>query len=461
MVNSISKQFEVSDLEFTIICNSVVSNLKFNTELLSDQAKQFFDQVQKYKTSYGANPPIDFLEGLCGKKFIPTNYDSKFLTDQLVYEFLQFKLKYLSQQAQYLSHEDPKSAFSYLQQEVRNIGIKIDFDMSERIYRFSDYAVRLARLKSGEKETDPIIKTRCNFGLPIIDDQTHGLCEGDFVLIAGQTNEGKSWLTKKIATDISLKQHKKVLMIILEEDERVAIHLVDSIFAKMDSKAYMMNNLPDYEKDRVLKQFEDYENLDVAKGDVIIPDANALLRSGNLMAVVDMCTQFQADVVFIDQITLISKSLEYYDMSDMGLQSKVIAKTMGIPVVGVAQAKKEPKSIFEVGYEVIAHSEELSRNADTIIYVAPDKQCLEFGVKYLKLLKTRRGQKDIVTRNRWNLSTSDIDEIGTLNPDEGDTTVQGYRPKIKRTQDQGQQTSRPDSGVEVRNQRSNFSWANV
>lgn len=460
MANSITKQFDVSDLEFHIVCGHITSGFKFNTGLLSEQARQFLKQIQDYKVSYNATPPMEFMEGLCDKKYVPNSYDPKFLIDQLVYEFLQFKLKALAQQTQYLSHQDPKSAFAYLQQEVRNIGVKVDSETAEKIYRFSDYNIRLARMRSGEVE-ETIIKTRCWFGLPIIDENTQGLCEGDFILIAGQTNEGKSWLSKKVSTEIALKQHKRVLMIVLEEDERVAVHLVDSIFAKVDSTAYMRNALPDYEKDRMFKHFEDYENLPVEKGDIIIPDVRSLLRSGNLMAIADMCAEHKVDTVIIDQITLMSKSLEYHEISDMGLQSKVLAKTMGIPVIGIVQAKREPKSIFEVGYEVIAHSEELSRNADSILYVAPDKQCLEFGVKYIKLLKTRRGKKDIITRNRWNLSTSDIDEIDMLNQDDDSVTVQGYKPKIRRPSDMNNQGNKGPSPMEASAKKTNFSWSSV
>lgn len=418
--------------------------------LFSESGKSAYNAMAGYKQNYRQEPTLEWLQAICGQAAPEQNHALEFLYEQLEMQFMQFRIQSIAENARLISDNDPKEAYRYIQEESRKLNLHLSVTNQKKILKFSDYLIRLERMRS--QEVEKVIKTVCEFGFNILDQQTQGLCAGDFCLIVAQTNEGKSWMTKKIVTNVCTRQGKRVLLLLLEEDCEIGMYTLDSIYAETASVEYMQGTLTEEEKTRIFDKFMEY-HVQEKKGETIVPDARSLLRCGSMVQICQMVDEFSIDLVIIDQITLLSKTLMYEDMSRMALDIKTAARLMGIPIIGVSQAKSSPKALIDVGYEVVAHGEEITRNADTALYLAPESQCTEIGVKLIKLIKTRRGTKNIITRNKWDLGFSCIEELGMYEIDQ--TLQSNNRQKSK---SESYSNNRTDNKPVSNNK---FSWAQL
>lgn len=454
-VNPIS----ISGFEFQYLVHYLESGSIDGTLYLTPNALQVLTYIEQYETANKKLPPIGFLEQLTGQILNRDYfYELDFVKERIKLDYIEREVKTITDEGTRAADRDPLYALERIRDFSQDLYMRIRQaeDKDETLF-FSDYEKRLNDLlltdPNNPDKDSTIFKTRCYFGLPTIDRSTQGLCEGDFALIFGQTNQGKSWFAKKIATHVVTKQHKRVLLLTFEEEANVAMHTIDSLYATIDSTQYMNRTLDSMGR---IKLQQAFEGLKQGCGELIIPPVEKMKR-GSISEILTLVRLYNVDLVVIDQLTFTARSLGWEDMAEYARMIKTAARTLRIPFLGISQGKKDAKPIWDVGYEAVAHGEELPRTADTVVYVGNSNDSVEYGVKLAKLIKSRKGAKDIIIQLRWDLGTSLIEEIGEFTGPVPDTRRGGRRRNNDDQQPSHSNTQQPEQAESCRN-RPIFSW---
>lgn len=404
-------QYKVTQNEFHLLVAYARGEL-INDKYLTKDAHLVYTTMSDYYTRYKSHLPEQYLTDWCGKP-IPIQLPAKpFMDEQIKRDWLTLVLQDRCDIIAGEAAQDPHKAWGKLNEEILSIAKELDFGGTEIVHRFSDYRERLKRIQEGN--VDPIFTQLSSFGLPLMDKETYGICAGDLVIIAAKTNEGKSWLGKRITLTSAVDHHQRVLVLPFEEDLSVAIHRFDALYGNVPSIDYMRGFLDPSSLTRIQQRFDQLQ----LRGDIIIPEEGIGLRKGSVPDILKLIRKYEANIVVIDQLSLFSKSLNWEDFATLTRDIKLANVMTNTATIAMTQASKFAKPIIEVGTECISNSEEIARNADSIIYGAPDSESRDPKVKYLKLLKTRRGAKSIITRNLWDLDVSRIEELGIYDEEE-------------------------------------------
>lgn len=410
-VNPEGLQFKLHYVEFQAIV-AYLNNEDVEVNFLFGEAKRLYTWVEDFATKFNTYPTIDYIESLtgynCPAELIPVDHINELLRK----EWLARKIQLVSTNVSTGAVENPERALNDMANFLFEMNCVLNKD-AKSVIKFSDIDRRIEEYETLQK---PIYNTRCTFGLPMIDGNTEGLCDGDVAIIVGDTNQGKSWLSKKVALN-AVMQGKKVVLLVFEEMENEAISRVDSIFGNVPSKQYMGRTLDAQQLMNLKKRVVEWKvSRSGPKGELWVPKTTDIQR-GSAVDIVKLYKTYDADLIIIDQLTLLSSSLKWDDMGGLLRDLKEAAVALQKPILVLTQTNMSVvKSIDEVGLEVIAHAKDITRHADTIIYVANDRDCDQIGTKFFKLLKTRRGKK-IITRNRWDLDFSMIEEMGEFIPE--------------------------------------------
>lgn len=404
---------QVSKIEFELVLHYLDSG-KIPVQWLSEDCKRLLEVIDKYETEYQTKPTLTEIEQWVGLRRPDEIHAYTYLKDQVRQQFIENSMRSAINQNTLLLNTDPQNALTTLSHKLDEIrSVALDSDLLENTTKFSDFKERLSsyeyeRANPGESE---VFKRICGSGFPTIDEYTQGFCRGDLIVIAGRTNEGKSWFSKKISHHVATCEGKNVLLLLYEENPTVGVHVLDSMSGQVSSIKYMKRSLSDYDYEKLkLSLFQIDER---CPGDIFLPNTHFIQR-GSVSQLKAMIRSYNVDVLIIDQLTWFAKSFNWEDMSNTVHDLKNLARELGICLVCVTQAQNSSKPVLDVGDECVAHGQEIPRTADSLLYVAPDRESLIAGEKYIKLIKTRRGVKDVIVRVKWSLDISEIEEIGVL-----------------------------------------------
>lgn len=433
-----------------------------NKGLLTQNCMELLELVDHYRDAHG-NMPSDFLifkavgQTLQGD-LLPYSY----IVNRLQADFLHREVKYLCDRTSHSVDEDPISALDTLLEKTTQLIETTSLNSSgDDVVKFSDYPKRveeLLKFAPDDPQKTSIFNQLCSWGFPTLDRYTQGICEGDVCVIFGMTNEGKSFLVKKLAQQIVTEQQQKILYLTFEETPDVAVHMIDSLYTEVPSTSYMNRTLDMVGRLKVQKAFNRLTE-EQNKGEIIIPPITNF-RRGDLREVSKLIRLYGATILVIDQLTFTAKSLAWEDMGEFVRNLKVLCRDQKIACLLVTQAKKDSRSVWEIGYEAVAHSEEIPRTADTVIYVPPSAESVEAGTKLLKLVKTRRGEKEIIITIQWDLSSSIIREVGEYDGDvpSNNSRRTRFRPRQLQSHPLNGQASTPQNPMPSPIQRPVFDW---
>lgn len=388
---------------------SLIQGGEINNKFFEGEAKKLYEFIEDYHSRFSVYPTVDYVTSLTEHEKPTENLDDQFINSELKTFQLGVKIQKVTGEIGSRASEDPKKALDLLTQFLYETSYFNESEVED--IKFTDIDKRLQDYLTEDK----IINTRCDFGLPVIDENTYGLCDGDVVLVVGGSNQGKSWLSKKIALTNTLKG-KRIVLLPFEEMGEESIRRFDAIFGGVSSKSYIEKKLDAVQLAKLGEKAMQWK-LTNHTGELIIPDIQNV-RPGNMNDIVKLYKKYDADLVIIDQLNLFSPSYDWKDLASCVKALKSLAVSIKKPILVVAQAKMNIiKPIEEVGMEIVALGEEISRNADTVLYIGNDRDSDQLGTKFFKLIKTRRGSVGIITRNTWNINFSQIEEMGQFIPE--------------------------------------------
>lgn len=410
--------FSIPTIQINVVELQLLTHYLMGEEIpsnyLSEEGRRVLELLDNYTLQYQQRPPLEYLSTIV-QQGIGQLHSVEFLTEALVQSYTKRELKYACEQATNAIDTNPAIALQFLEDSIQKLNtVKFTEAQREAVVFLSEYKTRIEALLACDPDNpdanNGVFKTICGIGFPSVDNEIQGLCEGDVLLIIGQTNEGKSMIAKRIAQHVAINETQRVLYLTYEEQTDVAIHMVDAMYAGVDSRQYMKRTLDAKGRLKLQEAFEKYEQMPT-KGEIILPDVSSI-RKGSIIDLANLIQHYNTKVIVVDQLTFVAKSLGWEDLSDYIRDLKTLARKMGIAVIGLSQAKKDAKPVWDVGYEAAAHAEELVRTSDSALYVAPNKDSVEVGVKLLKLIKNRRGAKDLIIKLRWDLDVMNILDMG-------------------------------------------------
>lgn len=241
----------------------------------------------------------------------------------------------------------------------------------------------------------------CNYGIPSLDKYTGGLSRGDYVVLYGNTGQGKSNLSRKIAANIA-SQGKRVLYFTLEESGKKSVLKALGVHICTNFKDLMRGTYTP-------KTWQTLQSLKVP-GDIAFVDR---LQSGSVSEVAQYVFQLKPDVVIIDQLPhMIKESGKALWEQAQHLSSKLrqFFQNQKIPAITITQANRAggKKSKVITVEETIAMSYAIIQDASTGIFIYPDGETPH--IKRIQLVKNRDDESNQIIDLVWKLDDGIITE---------------------------------------------------
>lgn len=238
------------------------------------------------------------------------------------------------------------------------------------------------------------------YGIDSLDRYTDGIHEGDYVVLYGPTNQGKSTTARYIAGNIQA-QGKKVLYFTLEESSRKSVlktlsTQIHTHFKKLKKATYdevTYNNMLSIDK----------------TGDIAFVDR---LPSKSISEIAQYIFQIQPDVVIIDQLPHLikhSKGAIWEETLKLSSDLRQFFQNNRIPCIVLAQANRSGKKKNITPEETIALSYAIIQDASTAIFIFPDDEDYPKR-KRIKIVKNRDDEVGQEIDLYWDLDNGKIEE---------------------------------------------------
>lgn len=241
----------------------------------------------------------------------------------------------------------------------------------------------------------------CNYGSEKLDLYTGGLNKGDFVIMYGNTGQGKSTLARFYAGNIAM-QGKRVLYLTLEEPGRKSV--LKTISTQIQTNFHNMMK-PDY-------PVHVYEKLLGFKpqGNIAFVDK---LDTGSIAELAKHVHQVRPDVIFIDQIPHLirdNKSALHEAITRKSNELRGYCQSTGIPGVALTQANKAGMKANVSLEESMGYAYSQARDASSILFLHQDETGPGYTRKRVTLLKNRDNQAHQSIDYKWEIGSGVIEE---------------------------------------------------
>jgi len=241
-------------------------------------------------------------------------------------------------------------------------------------------------------------------GFRELDEMTHGLHGGQFVILAARPAVGKSTLALDLARNAALKHKKPVIFFSLEMGRaEIAMRLLSA-----ESRIYLQSM-----RKGDLKE-QDWQRIAAVRGE--INDAPLYIDDSPNLTLVEirakcrrMAQRVGLEMIVIDYIQLMTsgKKVEsrQQEVSEFSRALKLLAKELGVPVVAISQlnrnSEKSDNKVPEISQ--LRESGSLEQDADVVILLHReamfDREHPRAGEADLILAKQRNGPTGTIVVN--------------------------------------------------------------
>lgn len=244
-------------------------------------------------------------------------------------------------------------------------------------------------------------RTICNFGISSLDDLTRGIKQSDYIIIYGNTGQGKSTLARHIAGNIA-GQGKKAIYFTLEEPADESVLRVVSTQIQVGFNEILEQRYTN----------DGYARLVNFKSPGEIAFIDNLSKHYNSEIMQHMLVE-RPDVIFLDQIPhLLKKSNKaiHEEITYISTDLRQLAQTSRIPIIALTQANVKGTQKNPTLEQSMAYAYSQARDAVVIIFVHPDQEESDSHIKKITVLKSRRGKSNQSFSLKWNIANGIIEE---------------------------------------------------
>ncbi|MBL7141350.1 MAG: replicative DNA helicase [Planctomycetes bacterium] len=250
-------------------------------------------------------------------------------------------------------------------------------------------------------------------GLPTgfmdLDDKTRGLQAGEFIVLAARPSVGKSALALNIAEHIAVNLNRGVAFFSLEmSKEELALRLISSR-AEVDGQALRKGKVST-EKARFI--LDDVVN-SVLKDAPLYIDDSAALRIIDLRAKARrLLARRNIELIIVDYLQLMTSpgaESRQVEVSNISRGLKALARELGVPVLAVAQLRRESEEHKRPRLSDLRESGAIEQDADVVLLLHREsmrhtpgsaEHTQHAGTAELIIAKQRNGPTDML-RLTW------------------------------------------------------------
>ncbi len=384
----LSKLAQTGQIENAL--GSGIRESHFEDEQLRDIYSFMAEHARKYK---GA-PSLDILrERFPGFKFETTTDSGSYLRNRFVRNVKRrFAGNSLRELAQLL--DDPESADKIdglFLEESRRLATLIP---TSEVHKFSDIEDRIQRYENGEADTVGI-----KMGIPDFDRLTMGVQRHEFVSIVGWQGTGKSTLTQWILFNAWMRGYT-AMCISLEMEAKALMRKWDTMLTNFEYQALKAHELSasDIENWKIKAQ-----QVKDKKCDIIVKDD---VRNCTVDYVYAEAMRYQPDILAVDYISLMEAprgagNQMWERVTNITQTLKQIARTTGIPIIGVAQTNIASAD-GGAKLDNIAYSRSIGQDSDIVLGLHQDDDMKENQQMTVRMLKSR-DSSGAVTDLLWDM----------------------------------------------------------
>ncbi len=254
-----------------------------------------------------------------------------------------------------------------------------------------------------------------NFGVPAIDEKVDGLQNGELILIAGWTSDGKTTMCVQLAWSAAVEQHKNVVFFTTETVRStvrrriIARHSCQPEFAipgGLNSREIKKGTMDPDREHALHRVVTDFQN-NPTYGRIYICQVPAGAAVSYLESKLHRLHRlFQVDLVVMDYLGLLradrKRQSDREELSGNLKHSKQIATTFadgrGVPFVSPWQVSRTARLEAEkLGYyraDALSDTSEAEKSADLILtLLAPSENTARIAPIKGQLMKNRDGEK--------------------------------------------------------------------
>ena len=233
------------------------------------------------------------------------------------------------------------------------------------------------------QKLDPVGKmniTGLATGFMDLDDKTRGLQNGEFIVLAARPSVGKSALALNIAEHVAVDNNRPVAFFSLEmSKEELAIRLIASR-AEVDGQRLRKGQLSARDGQHVVQDV-----LPVLSGAPLYIDDTAGLRVIDLRAKARrLMARHDIELIIVDYLQLMSSpgaESRQVEVSNISRGLKALGRELGIPVLAVAQLRRESEEHKRPRLSDLRESGAIEQDADVVLLLHREAMRLTPGTQ--------------------------------------------------------------------------------
>ena len=382
------------------ILNSGSLDIVFNNGLGEEHFAAYeeeFKYINKFWRKYKKVPDKEtFINQFPTFEFVAVSDPDTYLVEGLQEEYLYGQCVPVANTFAKLVKENSFKAVDYLRSVVPKLS-------AHSSIQGVDLIKQAQKRNQARKKRDD--KFFLSTGFSELDNFLIGLKRGEELLtIFARTNQGKSWLSLKIAQAV-LEQGQNVVMYSGEMSDDSTGYRFDALMQHFSNVGLIRNKLED--EDAYEKYISELERLEKIKNKFIVVTPKILGGRATVSKLITICEKEQAGALIVDQLSLMlderakkgdDRKQRYANISE---DLFAFSEQSGIPVVLAAQANRE--SVKDGENEIpdlqgIAGADDIAHNSSKVLAIRQKEDCVEIAIR-----KNRDGSKGAVVKYSWNI----------------------------------------------------------
>lgn len=390
-----------ANIEHSLICKVIelqdfhtVAKLKIDDSFfLSDsQAKEAFRFVRDHyhnEHTYGSVPSWDLLQSRFYGFPWSYSYDTlPTLCQEIRRNKMRVDLQNTADEIMQLADQDPLAAMAKLRESCA---------VMSTAHELTNDRLLSGSIEQLQADYQMLATANGITGIPfpweILNDDTQGMQDGQFIVIYGRPKSMKTWIALVMAVHAYMKG-MRVLVWSLEMNEMQMLKRIACILAKVDYEHFKKATMDPAAIERVwqiLYSLRDEELLANSNGgytsSLMVTQPRG--ESSGTSALQAKITEFKPDLVIVDGMYLMRddrqkvRSIDWKAVAHISQDLKGTARIFQIPVIGVTQANrgadKDPK---KADLAELAYADAIAQDCDLCIRVhkQKDQQTNDFEI---------------------------------------------------------------------------------
>lgn len=252
--------------------------------------------------------------------------------------------------------------------------------------------------------------TGLSSGFTDLDKMTHGLQNGDLIIIAGRPSMGKTAFALNIAENAAQKSSAKTAIFSLEMGKEQLVMRMLTSQARVDASAIRRGELKDSDWPRILEACDVLGHMNIFIDDQPAQSTLEIRAKARRLA-----KERGLDLIIIDYLQLMrgagNEQSREQEISAISRSLKALAKELNIPVIALSQLNRslESRKDKKPMMSDLRESGAIEQDADIICFVYRDEvydpNTLDKGVAEIIIGKHRNGQIGTVRLKFFNQFT--------------------------------------------------------